>query len=218
MPGLYGVYSSERANTAQSWDGTAPGSVVYTKLKPVPFGEFFPFSGPLNALYTWIFHLFGIPSFDPPPSGSSTAPLRLNGVLYGTYICYDSIFSWVARSMVQQGAQVLVNVSNDGWYQGWGVTQHFQMGRLRAIETRRWVLRSVNKGVLGVIDDLGRPVQTLTSGEGVLHARYRLLGGQTVYVKVGDVPALLGALALLLLAWRIQRRSSGDSRAALVGP
>ncbi|ULH15953.1 apolipoprotein N-acyltransferase [Deinococcus sp. KNUC1210] len=180
--------------------------MVYTKLKPVPFGEFFPFSGPLNALYTWIFHLFGIPNFDPPPSGNVAEPLRLNGVLYGTYICYDSIFSWVARQMVRGGAQVLVNVSNDGWYQGWGVTQHFQMGRLRAIETRRWVLRSVNKGILGVIDDLGRPVSTLDSGEGVLHARYRVLGGETVYVKLGDLPALLGALALLGLAWRMQRR------------
>jgi len=128
-------------------------------------------------------------------------------VLYGVYICYDSIFSWVARHEANAGAQVLVNISNDGWYKGWGVTQHFEMGRVRAIETRRWVLRSVNEGVAAVIDDLGRPVATLDQGEGVLHARYQLLNGQTVYMKGGDVPALVLALSLLIVAWRAERRS-----------
>ena len=71
-----------------------------------------------------------------------------------------------------------MNVSNDGWYSGWGVWQHFDMGRVRAIETRRYVLRSVNKGVAAVIDDLGQPVQTLTAGEGVLHAEFPLLSAR----------------------------------------
>ncbi len=101
--------------------------------------------------------------------------------------------------MALSGAQVLVNISNDGWYTGWGVWQHFDMGRVRAIETRRWVLRSVNRGVAATINDLGEPVQTLTEGEGVLHAKYPLISGQTVYMRFGDVPALL--IALLLLAY-----------------
>ncbi|WP_425147471.1 apolipoprotein N-acyltransferase [Deinococcus sp.] len=204
-PGLYGVYQNG-GNTAQSWDGKAPGRVSYTKLKPVPFGEFFPFSEALRPVYALIFRLLGIPNFDPPPSGTQTKPLLLNAVSYGTYICYDSIFAWVPRQMVLQGAQLLVNVSNDGWYRGWGVRQHFQMGRMRAIETRRWLIRSVNKGILGVVDDLGRPVQTLDHGEGVLHARYRLLSGQSVYLRVGDLPALLLALGTLIPALRAQRR------------
>ncbi len=205
--GIYGMYMYPD-NSAVSWDGSRLGSVTYNKLKPVPMGEYFPFQeGLLRPVWTLIFHTLGIPNFDPPPIGQSTLPLSLNGVLYGTYICYDSIFSWVARQQALNGAQVLVNISNDGWYKGWGVTQHFQMGRVRAIETRRWVIRSVNEGVAAVVDDLGRPVATLTTGEGALHARYRLLNSQTVYMRVGDVPALLLTLGLLLLAARIERRT-----------
>jgi apolipoprotein N-acyltransferase len=79
---------------------------------------------------------------------------------------------------------------------------------MRAIETRRWVIRSVNEGVAAVIDDLGRPVVVLDSGEGTLHARYRLLTGASIYMRVGDVPALLLALSLLLVAAGIEQRAS----------
>ncbi|WP_407539264.1 apolipoprotein N-acyltransferase [Deinococcus radiomollis] len=205
--GIYGVYQYPN-NSAVSWDGSQVGAVSYDKLKPVPMGEYFPFETTAagRTVWTQVFALFGL-RFDPPPIGRSTRPLSLNGVLYGTYICYDSIFSWVARQQALNGAQVLVNISNDGWYKGWGVTQHFQMGRMRAIETRRWVIRSVNEGVAAAIDDLGRPVATLGSGEGVLHARYRLLTGTSPYMRAGDVPALLLALSLLLVGWRAERRA-----------
>ncbi|WP_407570992.1 apolipoprotein N-acyltransferase [Deinococcus altitudinis] len=206
--GIYGMYRYPN-NSAVSWDGRRLGAVSYDKLKPVPMGEYFPFenTGAGRAVWSQVFALFRL-RFDPPPIGHSTQPLSLNGVLYGTYICYDSIFSWVARQQALNGAEVLVNISNDGWYKGWGVTQHFQMGRMRAIETRRWVIRSVNEGVAAAIDDLGRPVATLDSGEGVLHARYRLLTGTTAYMRVGDVPALVLALLLLVAAGTIERRAS----------
>ena len=205
--GIYGMYQYPN-NSAVSWDGRHLGAVRYDKLKPVPMGEYFPFENTAAGRAVWeqVFALFRL-RFDPPPIGQSTWPLGLNGVLYGTYICYDSIFSWVARRQTLNGAQVLVNISNDGWYKGWGVTQHFQMGRMRAIETRRWVIRSVNEGVAATIDDLGRPVATLASGEGVLHARYRLLSGTGPYMRVGDAPALLLALSLLLVAWRAESRA-----------
>ena len=203
-PGIYGI-DQDGSNNAVSWDGSRAGSVVYTKLKPVPMGEYFPFEfGFLRPLWTLIFRQLGF-VFD-PVLGHSSAPLELQGVRYGSYICYDSIFSWVGRQTTRQGAQVLVNISNDGWYTGWGVQQHFQMGRMRAIETRRWVLRSVNKGVAASIDDLGRPVQVLDHGTGSLHASYRVLNGQSVYVWLGDWPALILALCLLIPAWRSERR------------
>ena len=205
--GIYGVYQYPN-NSAVSWNGNRQGSVVYDKLKPVPMGEYFPFENAAAGKLVWtqVFQLLRLP-FYPPPIGQSTRPLELNGALYGTYICYDSIFSWIPRQMVRGGAQVLVNISNDGWYKGWGVTQHFQMGRMRAIETRRWVIRSVNEGVAAVVDDLGRPVSVLSQGEGVLHARYRLLSGKSVYVQLGEWPALALAVLMFIPAWRIERSS-----------
>lgn len=205
-PGIYGVAQYPH-NSAVSWDGAQLGTVSYDKLKPVPLGEYFPFQeGLLRPVWSRIFALLGL-QFDPPQVGQSTRPLNLYGILYGTYICYDSIFSWVTRHLVLGGAQVLVNISNDGWYSGWGVTQHFQMGRMRAIETRRWVVRSVNEGVAAVVDDLGRPVETLEAGEGVVHARYRLLSGTSPYTRLGDTPVLVLTLMLLVVAWRIQQHS-----------
>lgn len=204
-PGLYGMYQYPR-NTAIGWNGQSiTGS--FDKAHPVPMGEYYPLSGALNGLYTAIYHALGFQSFDPQFPGQSYAPIPLGGVLYGIYICYDSIVAHVARQMALQGAQVLVNVSNDGWYTGWGVWQHFDMGRIRAIETRRYVLRSVNKGVAAVINDLGQPVQTLTTGEGVIHAKYPLLSGTTIYMRFGDVPALLAALFLLGYAFKSERQA-----------
>ena len=200
--GLYGVYQAPR-NTAVGWSGQAITG-QFAKAHPVPLGEYFPLSGWLRPLYDLIFRAIGF-GFAPQFPSQAYSPIALSGVLYGVYICYDSIVAQVARQQTRQGAQVLVNVSNDGWYSGWGVWQHFDMGRLRAIENRRYVLRSVNRGVSAVIDDLGQPLQTLTAGAGVLHAEYPLLSHQTVYTRFGDAPALLIAVLLFGYARRWQK-------------
>jgi apolipoprotein N-acyltransferase len=213
-PGITGL------GTRASGDEPARNSVVSVdaagmilsrseKARLVPFGEYFPlYSGPLRPVYSAIENALGFRLPAIPPA-QSIRPLSLQGILYGTYVCYDSVFSWVARDLVRQGAQLLVNPSNDGWYSGWGVAQHFWMGRIRAIETRRWLVRSVNDGVAGAVDDLGRPVETVSAGEGLqtLHVRPRLLSGQTLFVQFGHVPALLIAMLLVGLGWKIGRRA-----------
>ena len=215
-PGLYGLrqgtVEGETRNSAVGWDGQQiTGS--FDKAHPVPMGEYFPLSGVLRPLYDAIFRAIGF-AFDPQFPAQAYPPIPLGNVLYGVYICYDSIVGQVARQLTRSGAQVLVNISNDGWYTGWGVWQHFDMGRMRAIENRRWVLRSVNKGVAAVVDDLGRPVQILTAGEGVLHAEYVQLGGQTLYTRLGDFPALLLASLLLGYGFTLDGQRQGKRRAA----
>lgn len=179
------------------------------KAKLVPFGEFFIFyDGPLRPAYALIENAlnFTLPSFEP---AGSVRPLQLNGVQYGAYICYDSVFPWVARSLTRQGAQVLVNPSNDGWYSGWGVQQHFMMGRVRAIENRRWLVRSVNRGVAGAVNDLGQPVAVIASGETTqaLGVQPKLLTGRTLFNRVGDWPALLLALGMIGYGVVVDRRA-----------
>lgn len=202
--GIYGTNGFERANRVIAWDGRQVTG-QNDKARPVPFGEYFPLRGTLTPAWHLIERATGLQLESLPPARTMT-PLLLNGVRYGAYICYDSVFPWVARELTAKGAQVLVNVSNDGWYEGWGVQQHFNMGRVRAIENRRWVIRSVNQGVAAVINDLGQPVQTLTAGQGVLHARYRLLGGRSVYTRVGDWPAVILAVLMLGYGWRLNDR------------
>lgn len=197
--GIYGVsqQANPRRNSVRAWDG---GSVTSDtdKARPVPFGEYFPFREALAPAWSLIERTINV-SLESVPPAKTLNTLQLNGVQYGAYVCYDSVFPWVARVLVNKGAQILVNVSNDGWYDGWGVQQHFMMGRVRAIETRRYIVRSVNEGIAAEIDDLGRPLQTLGTGQGVLHARPLRLTGKTLFVRLGDWPAL--GLAALMLAF-----------------
>ncbi|MDO4245007.1 MAG: apolipoprotein N-acyltransferase [Deinococcus sp.] len=199
-PGISGLRTARPdQNSVISLDSAGQLTGQNVKAKLVPFGEEFPLYQPLHPIYSLVERALGFPL---PPSlkaARSVQPLTLNGVQYGAYICYDSVFPWVARELTRQGAQVLVNPSNDGWYQGWGVAQHFWMGRVRAIETRRWLVRSVNLGVAGAVDDLGRPVQIVSRGAELqaLDVTPKLLNGQTLYTRLGDWPALLALLGFV---------------------
>ncbi len=203
-PGIYGLYTPlPKGNKAVAWDGQQI-TAQSDKARPVPFGEFFPLHSTLRPVWRLIENAVGF-SLDSLSPAQTLNILPLSGVNYGAYICYDSVFPWVARQLTNKGANVLVNISNDGWYAGWGVQQHFMMGRVRAIENRRWVLRSVNQGIAASIDDLGRPRRTLGRGEGAMQVSFRELRGATIYNRVGDFPALLAAGLMLLLGFMYRR-------------
>ena len=81
------------------------------------------------------------------------------GHTFGTFICYESIFGDEIREFSKMGADVLINISNDGWYGDTSAPwQHLNMVRMRAIESHRWVLRATNTGITSVIDPDGRVV------------------------------------------------------------
>ncbi|OLV19070.1 Apolipoprotein N-acyltransferase [Deinococcus marmoris] len=212
-PGISGLgvpptQTEKEQNTVVSIDAGGQITSRNRKAKLVPFGEYFVlYDSILRPAYGLIENVIGfrLPAVEP---AQSIAPLTLNGVQYGAYICYDSVFPWVARSLTRQGAQLLVNPSNDGWYDGWGVQQHFMMGRVRAIENRRWLVRSVNKGVAGAVNDLGQPVDVISSGDTTqaLSVRPRLLSGRTLFNRLGDWPALLLALGMIGYGVRVDRR------------
>ncbi|MFK7601646.1 apolipoprotein N-acyltransferase [Deinococcus sp. SM5_A1] len=206
--GVASTLTEKQQNTVVAIDAGGQITSRNRKAKLVPFGEYFVlYDSILRPAYGLIETVIGfrLPAVEP---ARSIAPLTLNGVQYGAYICYDSVFPWVARSLTRQGAQVLVNPSNDGWYDGWGVQQHFMMGRVRAIENRRWLVRSVNKGVAGAVNDLGQPVDVISSGDTTqaLSVRPRLLSGRTLFNRLGDWPALLLALLMIGYGVRVDRR------------
>jgi apolipoprotein N-acyltransferase len=171
-----------------------------TKKHLVPFGEYFLFRRELAFVYDTIFALLGLPPLSSMEAKYETRTLELDGERFGTYVCYDSVFPDVARDRVLEGAQVLVNVSNDGWFgRTWGIEQHFMMGRLRAIETARYVLRVGNTGITAVINPLGQVVQRAPIQQSLaLEAKYGLEKNLTPYVRVGDWAILLVALFAIL--------------------
>lgn len=197
-------------NRIEAWDRGFLGA--YDKHQRVPFGEYFPLRAPLAPLYQGVFRSLGLPDLTGLQAGQLNQPLTLRGVTYGAYVCYESAFPSVARRLVRNGAAVLVNASNDGWFNaGNGVEQHFAMGRVRAIETRRYLLRAGNIGVTAVVDPQGRVTQILpTRRAGALSARFALEQGTTGYVRWGDWPVALVALGLIGLWGRARGSRSAD--------
>jgi len=162
-------------------DGARVGR--YDKIHLVPFGEYIPF----KRLLFFARKLTGrVSEFT---RGDEREVFRLNGHRYGVFICYESVFADEVRQSSQLGAEVLVNISDDGWYGDTSAPwQHLNMARMRAIENRRWLLRDTNNGVTAVIDPYGRVRQSIPRHQvGALPAEYGFRDDVTFYTAHGDV-------------------------------
>lgn len=178
----------------------------YDKHVLVPFGERWPLLDAAAPLYRGIFGLFGLPLLQNTVPGPGPAALATADGAVAAYVCYESVFERIPRLMVDAGADVLINVTNDAWFaRGSGALQHFEMGRLRAIETRRWLLRAGNDGITGVVDPAGTVRATLDRGvRGTLVVAYAARTERTPFVRYGGLaPWLLGGATLA--AWGVAR-------------
>ncbi|MGD0798206.1 MAG: apolipoprotein N-acyltransferase [Acidobacteriaceae bacterium] len=161
-------------------DGSFAGR--YDKMHLVPFGEYTP--------YKRIFFFAGsllqdVGLFDP---GRRRRVFATGGHTYGTFICYESIFGDEVREYADLGADVLVNLSDDGWYGDTSAAwEHLNMVRMRAIENHRWVLRATNTGVTAAIDPQGRV--TMAAKRHVMtsiRVGFNYERDVTFYAKYGD--------------------------------
>ncbi len=202
---LVGVidYRKDRAGRDRPYNSAvllAPsGELVgqYDKIHLVPFGEYVPW----KPLLGWTGHLVAeVSDFAP---GTSKTLLTAGQLRTAVVICYEAIFPALVREFVVRGADVIVNISNDGWFgRSAAPAQHFNMARVRAVETRRFLLRATNTGITAVIDPYGRVVaRAPTNARTVLLAGFAPGHEQTLYVGYGDWFALLcSVVALAALA------------------
>ncbi|MGD1215315.1 MAG: apolipoprotein N-acyltransferase [Terriglobales bacterium] len=162
----------------------------YDKVHLVPFGEYLPFPQ-LFAFAGGLTKEVG--EFQ---RGASRTPLNAGGERLGMFICYESIFPDEVRQGPLRGAQVLLNISNDGWYGDSGAwKQHLQQTQMRAIENGRWLLAGTNTGMTASIDPYGRIVAaTERKIRTALAAPYALSSGTTFYTRHGDWFAYLCAI------------------------
>ena len=183
----------------------------YDKHVLVPFGERWPLIETLPGLYRSVFAALNLPmlaSTSPGP-GPETLPSRLGPL--GVGICYESVFPEVSAEMVADGARALVVITNDAWFgRGDGARQHLDMGRMRAIETRRFVLRAANDGITGLVDPYGALVAEYPRfTRDYLAVRFGLRDDQTPFVRHGHVwPWLLLGSTVLIGAITLVRRAS----------
>ena len=180
----------------------------YDKVHLVPFGEYVPFK---KALPYMDMLTKEIGDFQ---RGTSRAPLAADGTRIGVLICYESIFPDEVRQFVANGAQLLVNISNDGWYGDSGAyAQHFNQTRMRAIENNRWLLSDTNTGVTASVDPYGRVVARAERKiRTALVAPYALINRTSFYTRHGDWFAWLCAIISVgALVLRFTFRGSRES-------
>jgi apolipoprotein N-acyltransferase len=184
------VQATEAYNSAALVSPAGDWVSRYDKVHLVPFGEYVPF----RKVFAFAGGLTqAVGDFS---AGTSREPLNAGGIKLGVFIRYESIFPGEVRQFASNGAQVLVNISNDGWYGDSGAyAQHLNQSRMRAIENNRWLLLATNTGVTASVDPNGRIVARLQRKvRATLPAPYALTGVTTFYTRHGDWFAYLCAI------------------------
>ncbi len=185
-------------NSAVMLDPTGRRVFQYDKIHLVPFGEYVP----LRSWLKFAEHLVAeVGDYQP---GSEYSVGQLPGGKFGVGICYEAIFPNEIRQFTANGAELLINISNDGWYGRSAAPDHLlAMARVRAVENRRWLLRGTNNGYTVAIDPYGREVATLDADiRGVLRAPFSFRSDRTVYSRYGDWFAWVCVIASLgFLLW-----------------
>jgi apolipoprotein N-acyltransferase len=181
----------------------APGGAVvqrYDKVHLVPWGEYIPFAWAFGFAKALTHEVGAYTS-----SGGVRTPLDVGSHRYGVFICYEAVFPHEVRQFAERGAEVFVNISNDGWFGDSGAPwQSLNMARMRAVENHRWLLRCTNSGITAAIDPLGRVVAVAARNQRVvLDAPYGLLSDTTFYTRYGDwFPILCAIISITGLLWR----------------
>ena len=173
----------------------------YDKMRLVPFGEYVP--RPFGFLRK-ISNEAG--DFAP---GERPVVLKADERRIGAFVCYEAVFPDLVRQFVADGAELLVNISNDGWYGRTAARrQHFKIARMRAVENRRWLLRATNDGITAAIDPAGRVRRQLPPfTQAAMAVGFSYSQDRTVYARWGDWFVWLCALgsAVVLIAGQIPR-------------
>ena len=190
-------------------DGTT--GAVYRKIHLVPWGEYVPlkdwltFVGPLVRAIGR--------GFD---AGDTTTLLPVGQHPISTAICYEIIYPDLVRRFVLQGTELLTTITNDSWF---GATsapyQHFEQASMRSIEEGRYLVRSANTGISGIVDPYGHVLaRTDIFHSAVVVGEARLLRATTIYTRTGDVFAYASVVATAAMLLMARSRRSTQSRGA----
>lgn len=202
-------------NTALQLDST--GHIqIYHKSKLVPGVEQMPFPFIFKHLESIAIDLGGTTGSLGMQEERTVFPSADHSTVVAPVVCYESIYGEYVSEYIRNGANFIAIITNDGW---WGDTpgykQHLKYGRLRAIETRRWIARSANTGISCFINPRGEIQQATKWWEpAVISQRIQINNATTFYTKHGDYiarAALCISIALLLfsLLLRIKGQRNG---------
>lgn len=210
-PGSYAYYNSAYLVTP---DGRA--SERYDKVHLVPFGEYVPLKRMLSFVGKMVAQ---VGDFSPGEKGR-TLVWGEDRPPIGVQICFEIIFPGLSRSLVKNGAGMLVNLTNDAWFgKSSAAYQHFSMAVYRAVENRRSLVRCANTGISGFIDPVGRIVaRTALFEDAVVDRAVPVITGITIYTRFGDIfpMACLMVLGVLMGRAAVRHRLLAGGSAMLV--
>jgi apolipoprotein N-acyltransferase len=216
--------------------GTDDSLQTFRKHHLVIFGEYIPFVESIPFLRSIYEQQSGAKYTGAFTPGSSFDPLKIEtqGHTIGAIpsVCFEDTVPRLNRRFVRPGPQVIVNVTNDGWFKrSPAAAQHFANARFRAIELRRPMLRCANSGVSAAVDargstahpDHGRDQRLVdqngshfTRGSLLVELDVPLVPGFSLYAALGDWPIIV--LALLGFGWAAARRKTTDESPTLTSP
>jgi len=168
----------------------------YKKLHLVPFGEHIPFDKYIPILRKID---FGEGDYAP---GNEYTVFSTDDIKFSCLICFESIFPELSREFVKQGAKLLVNITNDGWFgKISGPQQHNDMAILRTVECGVPLVRSANTGISMVVDQYGRVLtEKELFKEGIISFTFSIYYIKTIYLVIGDLFWILSLLFVPLIS------------------
>ncbi len=170
----------------------------YRKIHLVPFTEYFPYRNVLPGVYEWLrdadTHFW--------ERGKDYTVFEAGGVKFSTPICFEDTFGYLVRRFVREGAEVLVNMTNDSWSKSVAAEmQHMSIALFRSVENKRSLVRATNGGITSVIDPNGKIIALLEPfTEDFLIAEVPVYTAETtLYSRWGDWFAIMDLVLVLLI-------------------
>jgi apolipoprotein N-acyltransferase len=203
-------------NSAILLDTQGQNVFTYDKIHLVPFGEYEPFPLIHQVVSSVSSEVGGF------RKGANYAVGHLHdGQTFGTFICYEAIYAGEIRKFAANGAELYINISNDGWFgRSAAAEQHLRMARVRAVENRRWMLRVTNNGFTASVDPYGRISLALPPDvRGAADLPYDFRTDETIYTRFGDWFAWLCVIvSAILLASTFSKRKGIPAQQELIIP
>ena len=202
-------------NSAQLVDPQGQRVFVYDKVHLVPFGEYEPFPLIHQVVTSVSEEVGGFHKGNKYVVGSLP-----DGYKFGVFICYEAIYPGEVREFTAKGADLLINISNDGWFgRSAAAEQHLHMARVRAVENRRWIVRATNSGFTASIDPYGRIFEPLPPDvREAADLPYDFRTDETIYARFGDWFAWLCVLvSVILVGTTFERRTEVPAEVVNVG-
>ena len=180
-------------NSMFLFDGLGNNVDTYDKSVLVPFGEYLPFT----TYFPFLNNIdFGQSDFS---SGERENLIKVKDALISTFICFEILSPIYTRHQVAKGSNLIVTTSNDAWFDFMEPQQHFEFARFRAVENRRYLVRSGSIGISAIVTESGKILNSIDVKErGAFLEKVKLFGHRTIYNKYGDWIVYFAIFVLLV--------------------